>query len=309
MIGWKEKLTNSFMPKQRIRYQWFRDIPRNVTRREYERFQFRSFCAIGLGCTAAVMAIAALTGLTLKPAQDLAKVNGISVKEATAYQGEGLALIKLEGYLVADDAPAMPDDEARRVIRGALTLSARGDVDSGTTESEEPLRETLFEWEGAADAVFLSDGEARIPLAFDLAVLPMMEEAGELSPKVVRQGDSARTSRPVAVEYGEMSFPLLPATWDQADSVFTDLERSVLPHGQTVVVVASLEPTSQGNQLVDPLGDRLQVRLGSEQEIRQQGQQLRGIFLILCVPLGVTSFLLGRSSHRLWQEFIERSNQ
>ena len=167
---------------------------------------------------------------------------------------------------------------------------------------------TLFEWEDAADPVFLSDGDRRIPLAFDLAVLPMEKDLGDLSPRTIREGESARISRPIAVEYNDQLYPLPLERWGEIDSVYTDFERQVLPHGQSVVVVAGLERTTQGNQLIDPLGNRLKVLIGTEAEIRRQGQQLRSLFLILVIPLGFGSYIVGRSAQRLRQEFIERSN-
>jgi hypothetical protein len=298
------------MGKQRVRYQWFRDVPRNVTYREFARFQFRVFGALGLGATAGALAIASALGLTLQPAQELAQIDRMTIEAALAASGDRPDLVKLEGYLVADNPPTMPDDAARQVIRGRLSITARGAAGSGDSDSDEPLREVLFTWEETAELVFLSDGDRRIPLAFDLAVLPMQdEETVDLSPQTLLEGSSARTSRPVAVEYGDQVFPLSPDVWGEVESVFTDLERQVLPHGQTVVVVAGLESTPQGNQLGDPLGDRLQVSLGSEAEIRQQGQRLRRWFGVLAIPLGLASFMVGQSAHRLWQDFVERSNQ
>lgn len=302
------------MAHKRVRYQWFRDIPRNVTYREYEQFQFRAFGAFSLGMTAAVMVIVSIMGLNLRPSQELTQIDSMSIEEAIAAAGDRPDPVKLEGYLVADNPPTMPDDAARRVIRGRLQIKARGQADSesdsGEADAKEPLREVLLTWEETADRVFLSDGDRRIPLAFDLAVLPMQAEtAGNLSPRIVREGQSARTSRPVAVEYGDQIFPLSPEVWGNADSIFTDLERQVLPHGQTVVVVAKLETGPQGNQLADPLGDRLHVLLGSEDEIRQQGQRLRRWFILLAIPLGLASFVVGRSAYGMGQEFVERSQQ
>jgi hypothetical protein len=297
------------MKPNRIRYQWFRDIPRNVTRQEYEGFQFRVFAALGLGALSVIMAIAALTGLTLKSSRELADIDSVTIAEAANYQGDRLDLVKLEGFLVADVPLSMPDDPGRSVIRGILTITARSSAGGDSEASEEMIRETLFDWQETASDVFLSDGEARIPLAFDPATLPLLEESQDFEPDVIEEGDSARTARPVAVEYGDMFFQLPPATWGDVDIVFTDLERRVLPDGHAAVVVASLVSTPNGNQLADPLGDRLQVRLGTEQEIREQGKQTRTLFLVLCVPFGIASFLIGRSAARLRQEFVERSNQ
>lgn len=291
-----------------MRYQWFRDIPRNVARREYEQYQLRNFGAIALGGMAAMIAFAALSGLTLKTSRDLAEIDQMSIDEAVAYGGDRIELIQLEGYLVTDTPLVMPDDEAQKVIRGRIKLTARADTDSDTSET--PVRqETLFEWDEAAESVFLSDGDRRIPLAFDLTVLPMDDDSFGFSPRTIREGDSARTRRPVAIEYGSEVYPLPLERWGEIDTVFKDFERETLPHGQSAVVVASLETTTDGNRLIDPLGNRLQVIMGTQEEIRQEGQQARVMFLLLPIPLGIASFMLGKSAHQLRQEFIQRSNQ
>ena len=297
------------MGRKRMRYQWYQDVPRNVTRQEYQGLQFRNFCAGGLGLSAAMMVVSSVFGLTLQTSRDLAEIENMSIADAISYAGDRIDLIQLEGYLVADNPPTMPDNDAQKVIRGRVKLSARTGADAGADGAESVQKEMLFEWEEAADPVFLSDGDRRIPLAFDLAVLPMEADEGDLSPRTIYQGASARISRPVAVEYGDQHYPLPLDTWGDIDSVFTDLDRQVLPQGQSVVVVAGLEATAQGVQLIDPLGDRLQVLMGTEAEIRQQGEQLRVLFLILAIPLGFASFLVGRSALRLRQEFVERSNQ
>ena len=292
-----------------MRYQWFQDIPRNVTRREYEAYRLRQFGTIAFGGMAAMMLFASLSGLTLKTSRDLAKIDKMSIEDAIAHQGKRIDAVQLGGFLVADNPPTMPDDPAQKVIRGRVKLVARADTNSGNTDTEQPRRETLLDWEETADPVFLSDGERRIPLAFDLAVLPMDDDSWDFSTDTIREGDSARTRRPVAIEYGEQIYNLPLETWGEVDTVFTDLERETLPYGQSVVVVAGLETTSDGNQLIDPLGNRLQVLMGTEEEILQEGQQTRVMFFLLPIPLGVGSFLLGKSAHRLRQEFVERSNQ
>ena len=297
------------MAKKRMRYQWFRDIPRNVTRREYEQYRLRNFGAIALGGMAAMMLFAALSGLTLKTSRELAEIDTMSIEEAVTYGGDRIELLQLEGYLVADNPLVMPDDQAQKVIRGKVKLVARADADSGNTDSEPPRRETLFEWDETVASVFLSDGERRIPLAFDLAVLPMEDDSWDFSPSTIREGESSRTSRPVAIEYADQQYPLPLETWGEIDTVFTDLERETLPHGQSVVIVAGLETTFAGTQLIDPLGNHLQVLMGTEEEIRREGQQTRVMFLLLPIPLGIGSFLLGKSAYRMRQEFVDRSNQ
>lgn len=296
------------MGQKRMRYRWLRDIPRNVTRRECERLQLLNFLSIGLGSVAALMAIGGISGLTLQTSRELAEIDAMSVEEALAYGRDRIELIQLEGYLVTDKPLVMPDDEAQKVIRGRVKLVARADTDSGTSES--PVRqETLFEWDETAESVFLSDGDRQIPLIFDLAVLPMEDDSFGFSPRTIQEGESSRTSYPVAIEYGDNVYPLPLERWGEVDTVFKDFERETLPYGQSVVVVASLETTADGNRLIDPLGERLQVLMGTEETIRQEGQQARVMFLLLPIPLGVASFMLGKSALKLRQEFVERSNQ
>lgn len=292
-----------------MRYQWYQDVPRNVSKKDYQRLQFYTLGAVGLGFSAVAMALASILGLTLQTSQNLEQIDAMSIEKAIAYEGERIDLIRVEGYLVADSPPIMPDNSSQKVIRGKVKLSARTASHSGAQDAEPPQQQTLFEWEKSADPVFLSDGDRRIPLNFDLAILPMKNDLGDLSPRTIREGESARTSRPVAIEYGEQIYSLPLDTWGNVDSVFTDFERQVLPHGQAVVVVAGLVTSPQGNQLIDPLGDRLQILIGSESGIRKRGQQLRVWFLILAIPLGFASFIAGRAAHQLRQAFIEKSNQ
>lgn len=296
------------MKPQRMKYQWFQDVPRNVTRREYGGYQLRVFGAVILGMLSVTSAIASVFGLTLQTSQELAEVESLSVVDAIAFEGDRIDLVKLEGFLVTDSAPVMPDEETRNVIRGRLKLVARGGSDSGTEDSSGPLQETLWEWNASAAPVFLSDKNHQIPLAFELGILPMKDESLGRSPNIIRDGTSARTSRPVAIEYNNQRFPLKPEIWGGQDSVFTDLEREVLPYGASVVIVAGLESTPEGHQLVDPLGDRLQVWMGTETEIRKQGEKARMMAGLWSIPLGVGSFFLGRAAMRLRQEFVERSN-
>jgi hypothetical protein len=113
------------MSKKRMRYQWFQEVPRNVNRREYQRLQFSYFVAVGLGATAAMLAFAVVTGLTLQTSRELENTEQLTLEEALAYEGDRLDLVKIAGFVVADDPPTMPDDETRQIIRGELTITAR----------------------------------------------------------------------------------------------------------------------------------------------------------------------------------------
>lgn len=286
-----------------MRYRFIMDMPRNVSRKEYERYQLFFLGTAITGFFTLGILFMVLTNQTARPTKQLAQIESLSIADATA--NSDVEIAKLEGFLVTDEPLAMPDDEAQRVLRGEIRLSAR----SGSESDEETVRETLYEWEEAADAVYLTDGDTRLPLAFELAVLPLPEATAEPTPQVQRTDESSRFSRPVAVTYAEMTFPLSPALWEDADNAFVDLERRALLHGQSAVVVAGVETTETGARLVDPLGNRLQVHLGTEEEIRERGVQTRRLFSILVIPLGLAFVVLGRHTYKMRQDFVERSNQ
>jgi len=303
---------------QRMKYRWFVDRPRNVSRQAYERYQLTLFGAAGLGALALGLLIGSISGLTLLTSRQLAAIDGITVEEALAYEGNAPELVKIEGFLVAENPVTMPDGE-QQVIRGQLQVTVRqpggsDDEDessaASTTETTDSAGEaTLLEWKETVEPVFLSDGDRQIPLAFDSTVLPLQEDLGDVEPEQIREGDYARTSRTVAVQYGEALLPLPPAYIDSGETVIVEVERSVLTQGASAVVVAGLEVTPEGNQLVDPLGDRLQVNLGTEAEIRQQGEQTRVLFFILGIPAAIASGVLARSALAMRQGFVRLSNE
>ena len=116
------------MSRKRMRYQWFQDIPRNVTHREYQQFQLRSFGAIGLGLIAMILAWGSISGQSLETSRELAEIDEMSIKDAATYGGDRIDLIQLEGYLVTDTPLMMPDDATQKVIRGRVNLVASADV-------------------------------------------------------------------------------------------------------------------------------------------------------------------------------------
>ncbi|NEQ44577.1 MAG: hypothetical protein F6K00_13845 [Leptolyngbya sp. SIOISBB] len=252
------------MNKKRMRYQWFQDVPRNVTRREYQRLQFYNFASLGLGVLAASLAISSITGLTLQISRELDDIDHLTIAEALTHEGDRLDLIKVEGFLIADNPPTMPDDETRQVIRGELTIVAQAETETEETDENSDVQQlaVLYDWAAVAEPVFLSDSDRHLPLAFDLAVLPMESEEGPFDPETVYTDEPARLSRPVAIQYGTEMLPLPLEDWGPVDRVSTDMTRQVLPYGQSVVIVAALEASTDGPQLVDPLGDRLQVHWG-----------------------------------------------
>lgn len=295
------------MSKQRMRYRWWTDVPRNVSRQEYSRLQLFNMGAILTGFLAVGSALLALTGGSLQESKELAQLEAMSIAEAANYQGDSVELVKLEGFLVSDEVARMPDDESLTVIRGNVEL-----IIQALTDSDVRLQDTLFEWTYKAESIFLSDGDAQIPLAFDLAKIPVpaAEVDWDMEPEIEKAAGSARNRKPTAVIYGDMTFPLDAETWGSAgDDVRVEMTRTALPHGQSAVVVAGLEATDVGNRLVDPLGDRLTVKLGTEADILADNQQTRRMFAFLWIPFAIACFFLSRSARRYYQELVEISNQ
>ena len=289
-------------PKRRMRWSWWKDAPRNVSENEYAKFELLVLGAIASGGLAVISLVMGLTGQALKTSQELAQVEQLSV-QAASEATTNRDLIKLEGYLVADNPPTMPDDPALQVIQGKIALTAR----NGPSAAEETIQKVLFTWEAAVEQVFLSDGETRIPLAIALEKfpLPAAQPGPDQRPKIERTGESARLSKPKAITYADQTFPLTAADWGRLDYITTDLDRRVLPHGQTVTVVAAL----RDQQLVDPLGGRLKIALGTEADIRRTGERFGRILTVIWLPLAIASYLCGKKAAQLNQEFLERSQQ
>jgi hypothetical protein len=284
---------------RRIKYNW-QDIPRHVSRREYDRFKWICLGAIATGGMSVITLFFAITGQTMQVSNELAEIPSLSVAEAKS--SDDVELVKLSGFLVADDPPIMPDDPALKVIRGEVELSVRNEA----AKDNVTIEEVLLSWSEDANPVFLSDGEERIPVAIDIALFPFPEAEPDFQakPKVKYTDESARISKPRAIAYGDQEFTLERAKWGEANSVFTDVKRKVLPHGQSVVVVAGL----RDRQIIDPLGNRLKIELGTESEIREDSQRARFIMSFIWFPLAIACYFLARSAQTLNQEFIRRSN-
>lgn len=136
-------------PKRRMRWSWWKDAPRNVSENEYAKFEFLVLGAIASGGLAVISLVMGLTGQALKTSQELAQVESLSV-QAASEATTNRDLIKLEGYLVADNPPTLPDDPALQVIQGKIALTAR----NGPSAAEDTIQKVLFTWEAAVEQVF-----------------------------------------------------------------------------------------------------------------------------------------------------------
>lgn len=291
----------------KARYNFWSDRPRNVSRREFDRYQL---IIMGMVATTFLSALTAFLGISgihqrLRGTEELPSLSVAEVMDNGSAAPQQTDFVKVQGFLVADAPLAMPDEPGLKVIRGKLLLKAEAEQD------DELLSETLLDWEETAAAVFLSDGPlgdpaARLPIAFDLAQLPM-EEDRMARAKLRYAGDSARTSDPVAVEYGEEIYPLgdaLKAAGAGSGSVSARLTREYLVEGEAVVVLAALKDGA----LVDPLGDRLQVLPGTEASIVEANWHRRVFLLFASAGLGVLAYKLKQLQAKTWQEFVARSN-
>ena len=168
---------------QRIKFQWWRDIPRNVSRHEYERHQLIIFGAVASGFFAFGSLAMAVTGVTMKTSEELAELPAMTVAEA-ANSNANYDLVKISGYLVGngDDALTMPDDDTAKVLRGRLQLI----VEDASIAEDVNLSETLWEWsegvdQGVASQVELGLIVTRVGLRFGLRLFFVVGLAFALS--------------------------------------------------------------------------------------------------------------------------------
>lgn len=285
----------------KARYNFWSDRPRNVTRREYDHYQMIVMGIVFTGAISVITAFLAVSGFNERLG-GTENIPNMSVAEALAYdQQQPTDLVKLQGFLVANEQLTMPDEPNLEIIRGRVVLKAE------TEQNEELIEEILWEWEQEAKQVFLSDGATQVPLAFDLAKIPLKDDR-QARAKIKRVGNSARTSKPVALEYAEQIYPLSDP-FKEESSISAEVIRQFIPHGQSVIIFAAVESTPNGGRLIDPLGQRLKVLMGTETEIRQTDSRMRIIYALLTIVSGISAFFLKKRQGEKWQEFVERSHQ
>ena len=289
--------------RMRMKFQWWQDVPRNVTKREYERFHLLTFGAIATGIFSVGSLFGAISGLTHKTSNELAELPSMTVAEVAASTTDK-ELVKVSGFLVGNAAPTMPDEPTQEVLLGRLKLTVRDE----SLEENVTVETTLLDWSDGVEKISLTDNQdSEVAIAIDLEKFPLEEVEPDFSirPKVKREGEGRLAGQPTHVEYGEELFELDPIKWRHAESAFTELEREFLPYGQSVVIVAGLKD----QQLVDPLGDRLRIELGTEEEIANDAKRGRFFFSIFWIPLAGASYFLGKEASTLRREFLYRSNE
>ncbi|NJN49318.1 MAG: hypothetical protein HC805_05490 [Alkalinema sp. RL_2_19] len=187
---------------------WNIDRPRNVSRRDYNHYQrlmmgtiVTSFFSFGAAILAITGAASQLQGTDDLPVMSIAEAIKYGQEQAA---GSRTDAVKLQGFLQATAPVTMPGTSDQRVIRGRILLKAESGV------RDELMSETLFEWNESAPDVFFTDGTSRLPIAFDIGQIPMQTDR-RTTARVRYAGENARTSKPVAIEYGEQIYPLSQA--------------------------------------------------------------------------------------------------
>ncbi|WP_238549151.1 hypothetical protein [Acaryochloris marina] len=287
-----------------MRRSFWTDRPRHVSKQEYNRYSFMVFGTVVTGGLGAMLLISSVLGMTTWQGNELAELPEMSISEALNHKGKGASPFKISGYLLASDPISMPDEPELKVLKGELQISAK------FRDSGETTHEMLFEWQEQVDGVMLSQANRlqtstqAISVDVDLAQLPLRTDRRARAR--LQYDGSSRTSRPIAIEYQDQTFPLadLPTTRTVTPKVL----RQYFPSGEKVTLIASIE-SGQTSKLVAPLGQELKILRGSESDIRKTGATARLMFgLTSFVLLGV-SYGLGTKAARLRHSFVVRSNQ
>ncbi|MBE9029076.1 hypothetical protein IQ266_04785 [filamentous cyanobacterium LEGE 11480] len=290
---------------------WNIERPRNVSRRDYNHYQLLIMGTVATSFFSIGTAILAITGSAnrLRGTEDLPVMSIAAAAQYAQSQAAGTRTdaVKLQGFLQATSPVTMPDAPDQRVLRGRIRLKAESGV------RDELISETLLEWDQTASEVFFTDGTTRLPVAFDLSQIPMQEDR-RASARVRYAGENVRFSKPVAIEYAEEIYPLSPelkaaAAESSQRGVAAKLTRKFFPDGQSVVMIAAIEATPDGGRIVDPLGDRLKILPGTEQEIASSDSKSRIFMGLFSIVLGVSAYMLKKAQAAKWQEFVIRSNE
>lgn len=290
---------------------WDIERPRNVSRREYQHYQLlimgtiaTTFFSIGGAALAITGASNRLQGTENLPLMSIAQAAQYGAGKPVGTRSDA---VKMQGFLQAAQPVRLPDAPDQPMLRGRIVLKAESGV------RDELMSETLLEWEDAASEVFFTDGTTRLPIGFDIANVPLQADR-RARPRVRYAGESSRTSKPVAIEYAEQIYPLSDQLKEAAATssqrqVSAKLNREFATDGMAVLLIAALETTPEGVQIVDPLGDRLKILPGTAQSIAENDVKSRVFMGAFGVVMGVAAYMLKKAQAAKWQEFVIRSNE
>lgn len=294
----------------KARYNFWSDRPRNVSRREYNHYQLMimatiatSFFSLGTGILAVTGSANRLRGTEDIPVMSLAEVMQSAADTPVGTRG---AVVKMQGFLQAETPVRMPDAPDQAMLRGRILLKAESGL------RDELISETLLEWEESAAKIWFTDGITRLPIAFDTGKIPLKQDR-QARAKVRYAGEVRRFAKPVAVEYADQLYPLSDRLKARSEAssrqrVSPRLTREFATDGMAVLLVAAVETTADGPQIVDPLGEQLKVLPGTEQSIAEDDVKTRIFMGGFSVLMGIVAYILKQAQAAKWQEFVIRSN-
>lgn len=280
-----------------IKYRWWVDRPKNVSRREYERYNLVQFGTIALGGLSALCFIAALMNLFTLGSQPWGDAQPISVSDALSSEGDRTPLM-LQGRLITDPPSVMPDDPSLSVVAGDIQL----------TVSEEGLEPaTLWQWRSPSENIFLEQDQKRIPFKLDPTILPM-EEDRFTRPDLIYEGESVRFRKLVAVEYNGDRYPLPEAYLNLNETPTVNLNRQYFINGQNVVLVAGIDKKNGEAALVPPLGQQAQLWVGTPDGVASQKIKTIPMLIIFGAGSAIACYFLSQKYFKLREEIVRKSN-
>ncbi|MBW2460195.1 MAG: hypothetical protein JRH11_01030 [Deltaproteobacteria bacterium] len=209
----------------------------------------RTFRAAGcvvllIGAATTVMGVLGLVSGVLDDDSDV-----VTLAAATTHQGPARVSGRLESA-----APLQMPDDGTPVVRGRLRVSARTTAGS---KNGAPGELVFVDWTEVAPDAYLTDGTHRLPIV-NAAII---EATIDRRARAQVEHQAGRNGRPLAVKYGDERYPV--QIEDHTTSLHADVERELVPHGETVVLTGVL----QGGTLHASSGGVIRRSVGAVEEV------------------------------------------
>ena len=280
-----------------IKYRWWVDRPRNVSRKEYERYNFVQFGMIATGGLSVLCCMVGFMNLLTLGSKPWGDTPSISVADALSGKGDRKPHL-LQGRLISDPPSVLPDDPNLTVVAGTIQLTVSED-------GVEPA--TLWKWQSDNANLFLEQDQTRIPFKFDPAILQMTEDRFT-RPEYIYDGESIRLRKLIAVEYNGDRYPLPEAYLNLPDRPTVKLNRRYFINGQNVVLVAGIDTENGEPTLVPPFGKQAQLWVGTPDEVAAQKIQAIPMMMVFAGGCAIACYLLSKKYVLMREEIIRKSN-